>query len=215
MPDPHPWELAWKEGRWQELSPPLPAVVEFADHLKNHQASRVLDLGCGAGRHTIVLAKEGFQVTGLDVSETALNDLQGRLDKADITNVTLVRHEMIELPFVDEYFDGVVCTNVLHHGTINDIRKTVTELYRIMKTGSHSLIVTLSKNDFRYGAGDKLEPDTYRFTEGDEKGITHHFFLENQLRSAFGCFEVEDLREDLIPVQGGKRAHFFLRIRKP
>src|SRR5712692_2520181 len=93
---PHPWELAWKEGRWQELSPPLPAVAEFADHLKQIGTTSILDLGCGAGRHAIFLAKAGFHVTGLDVSETALAELQARLKKDVITGVmTLVKHEML------------------------------------------------------------------------------------------------------------------------
>ncbi len=211
---PHPWELAWKERRWQELSPPLPAVVEFADLLKNHHAVRVLDLGCGAGRHTILLAKAGFQVTALDVSETALRELQGRADNADLASITLVKHEMVQLPFLDEYFDAIVCTNVLHHGTMMDIRKTLAEAYRILRPRSLGLVVTLSKNDFRYGSGIRLEPDTYRFTEGDERGIIHHFFLESQLRSVFSMFQIDNLREDLIPIGKGNRAHFFLRIAK-
>src|SRR6058998_1622428 len=120
---PHPWELAWKEGRWQELSPPLPAVSEFAEYLKRVGAVTVLDIGCGAGRHAIVLAKAGFHVIGLDVSETALGDLHGRLKREAITGVTLVRHEMLELPFISDYFDALVSTNVLHHGTRANVRK--------------------------------------------------------------------------------------------
>ncbi len=212
-PTPHPWELAWKEGRWQEVSPPLPAVAEFATQLKSLGTVRVLDLGCGAGRHTVFLAKAGFQVTGLDVSETALGELQNRLDKANL-RVTLVKHEMLELPFINNYFDAVVSTNVLHHGTVAEVQRTLGEVYRIMRKGGLGLVVTLSKKDFRYGNGRNLEPDTYLFTEGDEKGIVHHFFAETDLRSFFSQFEITDLREDLIPVEKGNRAHFLLRLTK-
>lgn len=211
---PHPWETAWKEGRWQELSPPLPAVYEFIECLKDQSPVIVLDLGCGAGRHTMALAKAGFQVIGLDISETALNELQKRVEKSGFTNVTLVEHDMVQLPFSDDYFDAVVSTNVLHHGTIRTIEKTITELHRIMKPGARSLIVTLSKRDFRYGDGDKLETDTFRFTEGDEKGIIHHFFDESGIGTAFSKFEIEDLVEELIPVEEGNRAHYFLTIAK-
>ncbi len=211
---PHPWELAWKEGRWKELSPPLPAVAEFADSLKDQGSVRVLDLGCGAGRHTLFLAKDGFQVTGLDVSETALKELQTRVDKANLKNVALVKHEMLELPFVDEYFDAVVSTNVLHHGTAAEIKQTLGELFRIMKEGAAGFIITLSKQDFRYGDGEKIGPDTYRFTEGDEKGIVHHFFDEKELRFFFNRFEIVTLNEELFPAKKGNWAHFHLRMRK-
>ncbi len=212
--DPHPWELAWKEGRWQELSAPLPAVSEFAEYLKEVGAKTVLDLGCGAGRHAIFLARAGFQVTGLDVSETALAELHGRLAKAGLANVSLVKHEMSELPFIDEYFDALVSTNVLHHGTMSEIKKALGEVHRVMKRSGVAFVVALSKKDFRYGNGKGLEPDTYLFTEGDEEGIVHHFFSREELLSYFGQFEVLSLKEELIPVERGSRAHFHLRLKK-
>jgi len=211
---PHPWELAWKEGRWQELSPPLPAVAQFAEHLKQVEAISILDLGCGAGRHAIFLAKAGFHVTGLDVSETALAELHGRMKKDAITGITLVKHEMLELPFIDDYFDAILSTNVLHHGRRVEIKKTIAEVHRVLKVGGTGCVVTLSKNDFRYGDGKRLEPDTFQFTKGDEKGIVHHFFTEREARSVFGPFEILDFEENLIPVERGNRAHFLLRIRK-
>ena len=75
----HPWELVWREEGWAETSPPLPVVVNFAEDLKREGAKKVLDLGCGPGRHSILLGKTGFQVVALDVSETALKTLEGRL----------------------------------------------------------------------------------------------------------------------------------------
>lgn len=211
----HPWELAWKEGRWQELSPPLPAVKEFSDYLKTLNARNVLDLGCGAGRHAIFLAREGFNVVGFDVSETALGELEGRRRAADLGGVTLVKHEMQELPFIDEYFDAIVSTNVLHHGTSAEIRRTLSEIHRIMRKSAVGFIITLSKNDFRYGSGIRLEQDTYRFTDGDEKGIVHHFFSKEEQLQYVENFEVLSFSEDLIPVENGNRAHFLLRLRKP
>ncbi len=99
----HPWELAWREERWAEASPPLPVVAEFAEDLKREGAKRVLDLGCGAGRHSILLGKAGFQVVALDISETALKILEERMKTASVDNVTQVKHEMSELPFIDDY----------------------------------------------------------------------------------------------------------------
>jgi ubiquinone/menaquinone biosynthesis C-methylase UbiE len=211
---PHPWELAWKEGRWQELSPPLPAVSEFAEYLKQVGSKTVLDLGCGAGRHAIFLARAGFQVTGLDVSETALAELHGRLAKAGLANVSLVKHEMSELPFIDGSFDALVSTNVLHHGRGSEIKRALSEVHRVIKRNGVAFVVTLSKKDFRYGHGKRLEPDTYLFTEGDEQGIVHHFFSEEELLSYFGQFDVLFLEEELIPVGRGSRAHFHLRLKK-
>jgi ubiquinone/menaquinone biosynthesis C-methylase UbiE len=211
----HPWELAWREERWAETSPPLPVVVDFAEDLKREGAKRVLDLGCGAGRHSILLGKTGFQVVALDVSETALKILEDRLRTASIDNVTLVKHEMWELPFVDNYFDGVVCTNVLHHGKLVEIKRAVRELHRVMRRGSSAFIIALSEADFRKGNGKMLERNTYVFTRGEERGIIHHFFTNHELRSSFRRFKILSFEERLIPVEeGGNRAHFLVRLGK-
>jgi ubiquinone/menaquinone biosynthesis C-methylase UbiE len=215
MPKTHPWELAWREERWAETSPPLPVVVDFANDLKREGAKRVLDLGCGAGRHSILLGKAGFRVVALDVSETALKMLDGRLKTDSIDNVTLVKHEMWELPFIDDYFDGVICTNVLHHGKLVQIKQAAGEVHRVMKNGASAFVVALSAADFRRGNGRRLEPNTYIFTKGEERGIIHHFFLREELQSFFGKFEVVSFEERLIPVeQGGNRAHFLVKLRK-
>jgi ubiquinone/menaquinone biosynthesis C-methylase UbiE len=211
----HPWELAWREERWTEASPPLPVVVDFAEYLKREGAKRVLDLGCGAGRHSILLGKAGFQVVALDISETALNTLEGRLKTASIENVTLVKHEMWDLPFVDDYFDGVICTNVLHHGKLIQIRRATKEVHRVMKKGASAFVIALSTVDFRRGNGKRLEQNTFVFTKGEERGIIHHFFPRKELESCFRKFEIVSFKERLIPVEeGGNRAHFLVRLRK-
>ncbi len=215
MPKAHPWELAWREERWAETSPPLPVVVDFAGDLKREGAKRVLDLGCGAGRHSILLGRAGFQVVALDISETALKTLEARLKTASIDNVTLVRHDMLELPFTNDYFDGAICTNVLHHGKLAQIKQATGEVHRVMKEGASAFVVALSTADFRRGNGKKLEPNTYVFTEGEERGIIHHFFPRRELESCFKKFEIISFEERLIPVEeSGNRAHFLVRLRK-
>jgi SAM-dependent methyltransferase len=215
MPKTHPWELAWREGRWEEVSPPLAEVVEFAKDLKREGARTILDLGCGAGRHSILLGKQGFQVAALDISETALKTLGNRLKAASIANVTLVKHEMGDLPFIDSYFDGILCTNVLHHGKLVEIKRTVGEVRRVMRKDASAFIVALSAADFRKGKGKKLEPNTFVFTEGDERGIVHHFFPRSELVSCLRGTELVSFKERLSPVEeGGNRAHFLVKFRK-
>src|SRR6267143_2743354 len=215
MPKAHPWELAWREQRWAETSPPLPVVVDFANDLKREGAKRVLDLGCGAGRHSVLLGKDGFQVVALHISATALKTLKDRLKTASIDSVTLVTHAMWDLPFVDDYFDGVICTNVLHHGKLIQIRRATKEVHRVMKKGASAFVIALSTADFRRGSGKRLEQNTFVFTRGEERGIIHHFFPRKELESCFRKFEITSFEERLIPVEeGGNRAHFLVRLRK-
>jgi ubiquinone/menaquinone biosynthesis C-methylase UbiE len=175
---------------------------------------RVLDLGAGSGRHTLYLAAMGFQVVALDVSDTALRLLKAEADKRGIGNVTLVWHEMQHLPFPDGYFDGCVCTNVMHHGSSREVGRSFKEALRVIRDEGAALFVVVSDKDFRFGSGRKLEPKTFVFTGGEEKGIVHHFFDEKELRTALAGFRVVKLWEEFLPERKGNRAHLYAVVRK-
>ena len=68
--------------------------------------ARVLDVACGWGRHSIALARAGFAVTGLDLSETLLKRARRRAEAAGV-GVEWVRGDMRELPWTDR-FDAVL-----------------------------------------------------------------------------------------------------------
>jgi len=210
----HPWELAWRSGRWRGVSRPLAAVVDLASYLRTNEMKRILDIGAGSGRHTIYLAKSGFQVVALDVSETALEILSGIADQEKLRNVTLVRHELEHLPFPDGYFDGLVCTNVMHHGLSGDVGRNFDEARRVVRKGGAALFVVVSDKDSRLGTGRRLEAKTYVFTKGEEKGIVHHFFGEREFRTALGGYRIVKLWEELVHEEDGTRAHLYAVVRK-
>ncbi len=210
----HAWELAWKEGRWYEVQPAFPEVVEFAEHLKQAGSRDVLDFGCGAGRHSLFLAKQGFNVVGFDISQTALRKLVTRSKNESLENLLVVNNEMTRLPLANESFDAVVSTNVLHHAVMAEIRRAITEVYRVLKHGAVGFLMTLSDHDYKNGTGKCIEPGTYVMTDGDEAGIIHHFFSEKELLACFGIFEDLSVSEELIPLENGSRGHFHLTFRK-
>ncbi len=174
----------------------------------------VLDLGSGAGRHSIHLANEGFHVVAFDISSSALKQLIERCRVGRRGAIFIVQSEMSKLPFADGSFDAVVSNNVLHHSTTAETAESVSEMHRVMKGGAVGYVSVLSRNDYKYGEGTALEPATYVSTEEDERGITHHFFSREELVSCFSKFEVLSLDEELIPIQKGNRGHFHLRFRK-
>ncbi|MBK7868718.1 MAG: class I SAM-dependent methyltransferase [Ignavibacteriales bacterium] len=65
-------------------------------------SSRVLDLGCGAGRHSIIFSKLGFQVTGYDLSRHLLLEAKSNAIKQQ-TRISLVRGDIRNLPFKSEF----------------------------------------------------------------------------------------------------------------
>jgi SAM-dependent methyltransferase len=81
-------------------------VAFAARKLALDAGARVLDLCCGPGRHSVLLAKRGYKVTGLDLSEPYL-DLARRAAADSKVALETVAADMREIPFND-YFDAAI-----------------------------------------------------------------------------------------------------------
>ena len=73
------------------------------NHDKN---TRILDIGCGTGRHCIELAKRGYQITGIDLSESQLNRAKEKAS-AENLEISFIRHDARKLTYLNE-FDLVI-----------------------------------------------------------------------------------------------------------
>ncbi len=63
---------------------------------------RILDIGCGTGRHSIELAKRGYKIVGIDLSDSQLNSAKEKASRMKL-NVEFLKHDARKLPFLDEF----------------------------------------------------------------------------------------------------------------
>jgi SAM-dependent methyltransferase len=119
-------------------------TVDF-QKLRLKPGDRVLDAGCGAGRHVC----EAFRIKGVDVVGIDLNwddlcktattlYLMHMQDGGGQERCLISRADVAGLPFKDGAFDAVICSEVLEH--IQDNRKAVRELIRVLKPGGELVI---------------------------------------------------------------------------
>jgi len=94
--------------------------------------SKILDIGCGNGDFTIELLKMGFDVHGIDLSES--NFLNDRFTKVDL--------QTQKYPFPDNHFDIVFSKSVIEH--LRDPDYMVDEAYRVLKPGGTFICLTPS-----------------------------------------------------------------------
>jgi 2-polyprenyl-3-methyl-5-hydroxy-6-metoxy-1,4-benzoquinol methylase len=84
-----------------------PTEVESVLRMLNLKPpAKILDLCCGFGRHSLVLARNGFEVTGLDLSERFLAQARRKADESGI-KITLEQRDMREIQHENE-FDAVI-----------------------------------------------------------------------------------------------------------
>ncbi len=112
--------------------------------LKIAQGMMVLDVGCGTGRHTCAVSRCcKNMVIGTDIDFNALKETRRRLVWERKLGVqrgswALVVSDVGKLPFKDEYFDLVICSEVMEH--IVDQETAISELVRVLKPGCDMVI---------------------------------------------------------------------------
>jgi SAM-dependent methyltransferase len=119
------------------------------DRLGLRAGDRVLDLGCGGGRHAFEFYRRGAQVVALDYNASDVAGVAAMLaamGEAGETRpggraLSLVG-DAYRLPFADGAFDVVVISEVLEH--LHDDRGAIAELYRVLKAGG-TLAVTVPR----------------------------------------------------------------------
>lgn len=93
--------------------------------------SQVLDYCCGDGTTSIWLAEEGFQVTGIDISDVSIENCRKFAAERELSESTTFQVMDAEaMEFEDDTFDVIVCQGVLHH---LDLEQAMPELARVLK----------------------------------------------------------------------------------
>lgn len=108
---------------------------------------RVLDMGCGAGRHAFELYRRGAHVVAFDQDAAELAGVEEMFGAMRLEGqvpaeaaAETVRGDALDLPFPDDHFDAVVASEVLEH--IPDDMRAMRELLRVLKPGGR-LAVTV------------------------------------------------------------------------
>lgn len=99
------------------------------------QNGRVLDVGCGNGGISLLLAelRPDLQITGIDFESKPLEDARIYASRNGLNNLSFEQDDAHELKYEDGTFDGVLCQTVLTH--VRDAETVVREMGRVLKSG--------------------------------------------------------------------------------
>lgn len=191
------WDSIWRDIRgerpyWQE---PEERVIKLADVLWREGRRRVYDVGCGVGRHTVFMAKQGFEAYGSDLSHEALRRCRELLEREGLMAV-LTLNDMEHVPYPDGFFDAVIAYHTIYHSTWGKLVRTVEALRKSLSSGGRLLASLRSTRDSACGMGIEVERNTFKGTSGEEESVTHHFCDEDELRELMQGFS--KVESDLV-----------------
>ena len=140
------WEEVYSADTFRNKNEyPSGEVVSFIMRnygaLGHKELIHVLDMGCGWGNNLKFLKDKGFCGVGVDISKTAIQYCKSSGYTASVCDFS-------KLPFSDSSFDIVFDRQAIQHNTIENIKKTLNEVKRVLKKGGVFFSIMISEADY-------------------------------------------------------------------
>lgn len=210
-------EKAWNwnnitSTHWNE---PSEDIYYYLHLWSEKRSKKLLDLGAGIGRHSLLFAKNGFDVTAFDFSKEGLDKIENFADQLNL-EIDLVNGNMNRLPFASQSFDFVVAYNSIYHTDYEGLIRTIYEIRRVLKANGEAFVTMLSKNDksFIDGSGSLIAENTLMKKEEDGSILPHFFVDEEYIYKLFKSFHIISLKQIEEFYEDKTFFHYAIHLRK-
>lgn len=214
------WSMLNEETQKEIWLEPSIESYYLVNRWKRQGKKEFLDIGCGLGRHSIQFAKEGFNVTSIDLSQEAIDSAK-RWAQDEKLDIQFLHSDMMDIPYEDNSFDCILCRNVISHTDTEGIETIINKIYNLLKINGECFLTLGSKNASTYKDKNnpKIDENTaIRMDDGPEKGVPHFYADIEIIPKLFKNFKIEYIAQvqDFKQVETGFRSfwHYLLLIRK-
>jgi 2-polyprenyl-6-hydroxyphenyl methylase/3-demethylubiquinone-9 3-methyltransferase len=190
----HDWDGKTWVRNFHELRTRDLALFALGTDVKSR---RVLEVGCGSGEYLVTLAKMGATVAGQDISSEAVARAEGFLKEEGFQGELRVG-DAVELRFPDNDFDLVMSADFFEHISLDQKRRVISEIYRVLKPGGSVVIKTPNLtylklvinakrilNLLRWKSPFIFIPHTHENPDNEHHGLTTFSELERLLEGNF------------------------------
>lgn len=189
------WEIVKddKDSVWKN---PSEWSYYLLNRWKSQEKENFLDLGCGLGRHSILFGKNGFNVHCFDISKNAIDRTKDWAEKENL-NFEYKVGDMLELPYLDNSMDAILCLHVISHTDTSGIKKVISEIRRILKKDGECYLTLGSKETYGFKETNwpLIDENTkLRMEEGPEYEIPHFYADYDLIQELFSEFKIESIQ---------------------
>jgi SAM-dependent methyltransferase len=181
------WENAFKEKQemWG-LNPAKSTVIVNELFIKNNVKS-VLVPGIGYGRNAKLFHDNGMTVTGIEISQTAID-----LGKKHFGNSITFHHGSVtEMPFDNNIYDGIFAYGLIYLLDENERAKFIQDCYNQLSENGLMVFTAITKNASTYNTGTLLSKDRFEMFGG----VKIFFYDKETIEEEFGKFGLIEVAE--------------------
>ena len=202
------FEKLYEENKtiWTVKNPP-PELMELVES-KKILPGKALDIGCGEGRFSLYLAKNGFDVTGIDFSEVARQRAENNAKKENVQCVFRTM-DALSVAELHDSFDFVFEWGLLHLIMPPQRRKYLSGIKKVLKSGGGYMSASLSHLDSTLGNSG------LKYRVAPASSLWLYYSTHAELKELFSdFFEIIESTLTSIPTENGGRPmgnYFLLR----
>jgi len=154
---------------------------------------KILIPGVGYGRNARLFVESGFEVTGIEISQTAI-----RLARENGLEFPIHYGSVSQMPFDDTIYDGIYCYALIHLLNQNERRQFLKKCYNQLCEGGLMVFITVSKGYSKlYENGTPIGKDRFRI----QNGLDVFFYDSETIVKEFGRFGLVEFTEIDEPVK--------------
>jgi ubiquinone/menaquinone biosynthesis C-methylase UbiE len=199
------WEQVHSQREWGKY--PNEELIRFIAKYffkipKNERKKiRVIELGCGQGANLWFLAREGFDVYGIDISESAVEKARQTLEGWGVGSDNIQVQDLLNLKFPDNFFDAIIDCSAVCNVSFSDHKKVYKSIHRILKPDGIFWTLHYTDDSWGFGSGNLIDYKTFdNFSTGALKNLGVKCLLsDTDIRKLLteSDFEVKNLEKYL------------------
>jgi SAM-dependent methyltransferase len=181
------WETSFIEKQLMWGLEPSDSAILAKDFFVENKVKEILIPGIGYGRNARVFLENGINVTGIEISKTAIELARAkfRLD------IKIFHGSVTEMPFENKLYDGIFCFALIHLLNSRERKKLIKDCYNQLKPNGYMIFTTISKKAPMYRKGKELSKERFETM----KGVKIFFYDADSIKQEFEKFGLIDFSE--------------------
>ena len=185
------WEEAFKDKQEMWGLEPAKSTVLTKNFFVEQQIKSVLIPGIGYGRNARIFLDNGMTVTGIEISQTAIDLAKKHFGHA----LTIHYGSVTEMPFDKNIYDGIYCYGLIYLLDKSERLKLIQDCYNQLADNGVMVFTAITKEAQTYGQGKQISKDRFEMFGG----VQIFFYDKETIDEEFGMaglFEVSEVSEN-------------------
>ncbi|AKL95146.1 methyltransferase type 11 [Clostridium aceticum] len=181
------WESSFIEKQTMWGFEPSNFAIFTKNFFLEKKVKDILIPGMGYGRNAKVFIENGINVTGIEISKTAIDLAR----KSGLDDISIYHGSVTDMPFDNKLYDGIFCYALIHLLNHHERKKFIKDCYNQLRPNGYMIFTTISKKAPMFGQGKQLSKDRFERI----KGVKMFFYDSDSIKQEFGKYGLIEVSE--------------------